>query len=87
MTPVTYSTWVQPLRLVRVGGEKEAHRATFLCPDAYVADWCQHKIGVRIGPVLAGVLGVPAEALEVEYVVEAHDGAAGALRKPSGLWA
>jgi hypothetical protein len=42
-------------------------------------------MGVRIGPVLAGVLGVPAEALEVEYVVEAHDEAAGAIRRPSGI--
>jgi hypothetical protein len=74
MTPATYATWVGPLRLAGVEGENGSQRATLRCPTVYVQDWCRHRLDARIRPVLAGVLGVGPDGLEIEYVVEAGDG-------------
>ena len=67
MTRATFAQWVRPLRLATLTGCNGSRQAVLHCSNDYVRDWCQHRLGVRIRDVLAGVLGVPADALEVRY--------------------
>jgi hypothetical protein len=75
MTRVTFASWISPLRLAQVAREDGARRAVLLCPNTYVSEWCQYRLDPRIREALAGALHVPAGELDVQYVLEAGDGA------------
>ena len=71
MTRAAFAQWIKRLALAEVTGENGARRAVLDCADEYVRDWCEHRLGRRIHEVLAGVLGVPEQGLEVCYEVRA----------------
>jgi hypothetical protein len=70
MTQATYTAWVRPLRLAGVTGENGSRRAVIHCPNAYVYDWCRHRLDLRFRCALAGALHVAADDVAIEYVVE-----------------